>query len=256
MNDTADKMWHNTLWRIREYGLVSSPRGINTWEILSNLTSFDMHYPVVVNPDRKLSYKFMAAEASWVLAGSNRLDFHHEIKEKLEKYSDDGVVLNGAYGPHVLRQIEYAIACLKNDISSRQAVIGIWQTNPKASKDIPCTLSLQFLIRNSILYTMVSMRSSDAWMGLPYDMFTFSCISRTVASALRVELGTCYITAGSSHIYLEDFKKYHVLDKTPDDYAHCVRLPIGIDLKSILVEASNAKTNAEAKSILMSWRLK
>jgi thymidylate synthase len=50
------------------------------------------------------------------------------------------------------------------------------------------------------------MRSSDIWLGWPYDVFTFSMVGAAVAIALRkagcaVELGDLVLNAGSSHVY-------------------------------------------------------
>ena len=57
-------------------------------------------------------------------------------------------------------------------------IINIWRENPRSSKDIPCTLSLQFFLREASdqlwLHTIATMRSNDAWLGVPYDTFNFN----------------------------------------------------------------------------------
>jgi thymidylate synthase len=72
---------------------------------------------------------------------------------------------------------------------------------------------MQFLIRDGKLNCIVTMRSSDVGMGLSYDMFTFACISAEIAAALNesTELGMCYITAGSRHIYQDQMDKLSYL---------------------------------------------
>src|SRR5690606_21129551 len=103
-------------------------------------------------------------------------------------------------------QIGYVIAKLVEDRDTRQAVVNIWRESPPESRDIPCTLSLQWLIRNGKLYCIATMRSSDLWLGHPYDTFNFSAISFYILLQLRtsgilVTLGDLHLTAGSKHIY-------------------------------------------------------
>jgi thymidylate synthase len=161
---------------------------------------FDMGYPIVTCKPNT-SWIYMAAEAIWILSGENSLFYSQEIQRIQAPYSDDGKKLSGAYGPSFQSQLPYILDLFARDINTRQAVLTIWKRSPKPSKDIPCTVALQWLIRNNKLHCIVTMRSSDVGMGLPYDMFSFACMSAEIASKLGVELGICYITAGSRHIY-------------------------------------------------------
>ncbi len=74
---------------------------------------------------------------------------------------------------------------------------------------MPCTIALFFNLRNGLLNTHVFMRSSDAWLGLPYDAFNFTMITCEVLKqlnadllpGLHLDLGTQYLTMVSSHLY-------------------------------------------------------
>jgi len=173
-------------------------------------------------PERKLNYRFMAAEAAWILSGSNRLSSLLPFCKAMATFSDDGTFMRGAYGPKVMDQLGYVVDCLIHDSHTRQAVLAIWRERPGASKDIPCTLTMQFLLRWNQLYhmpslhTIVNMRSSDVWLGLPYDLFTFSMIAMAVIIELRrraamalhgiaLESSTLTIFAGSQHLYATNF---------------------------------------------------
>lgn len=202
--------WTNTLRDIQLYGCDTMVRGIMTKELVGHTTVFDMQYPVLTRPERALNYGFMAAEAAWILRGSDRLVDLGAHRNKWAQYSNDGVRLDGAYGPKISAQMRYVLDTLQRDPTSRQAVISIWRENPRESKDIPCTLSLQFLIRKDRLHLVVSMRSNDVWLGFPYDAFTFSMVASMVLIKLRktidqhLKLGICYFTAGSRHLYEKD----------------------------------------------------
>lgn len=202
----ATVVWMNQVSQLATMRETASPRGMQTKEQVAVTLGVSMRYPVVCCPQRKLGYNFMAAEAFWILSGSNSLDFHPEIREKLGKFSDDGKTNNGSYGPRFIEQVGFVTQTLKMDPDSRQAVMTIWKPNPAPSKDIPCTVALQFLVRHNILHLNVFMRSSDVWLGLPYDIFSFSMMAIFVAIELGVkDLGRMTLLLGSSHLYETDW---------------------------------------------------
>jgi thymidylate synthase len=206
-------------------GQKVSPRGIDTVEMLhGQLVSVDLSRAVVTSPARKLSAQFMAAEALWIVNGQNDLASLARFAPSYGRFSDDGVTLNGAYGPKVRAQTPYVVQQLSKDRDTRQAVLTIWERNPLPSKDIPCTVAMSFSIRRDLLHLHVFMRSSDGWMGLPYDMFSFATVALFVACMhnwglpreLTVGLGTMTINATSSHLYLKDIDKVkEVLESDP-----------------------------------------
>jgi thymidylate synthase len=199
------------------------PRDRQTKELIGHQTHWDMAKPVVACQRRKVGYRFMTAEAAWVLSGSNLLAPVLRYAGYLSNFSDDGVTLSGAYGPKFVDQTRYVVGCLLKDPHSRQAVATLWRERPGDSKDIPCTIALQWLIRNGLLNCVVTMRSSDAWLGIPYDVFTFSCMSAAVAIRLRQlggrvdRLGVLTITAGSQHLYGRDWDDAKACSHTEDE---------------------------------------
>lgn len=209
---TANEAW---LQRLRQ--LIIAPeieiRGMKVREEIACKVQVDMNYPFVVNEIRNISDKFRFAEAYWILSGDNRVETIRGAAPSIEFFSDNGHVFQGAYGPKVTEQLRYVCETLLKDPHSRQAVISIWRENPRDSKDIPCTLSLQFLIRYEELHCIATMRSSDVWLGLPYDIFNFSCISKWIqlylcndSLAFPPELGSLTINIGSSHLYAKNYE--------------------------------------------------
>lgn len=203
----ADHQWLKDLSCVFHSGKVSKPRGMKVFELIGYTSIVDMRNPIIFNPHREIGYKFMAAEAAWILTGQNDVASIAPFSKEISKFSDDGKTFFGAYGPKVRTQLDYVIHILSQDKDSRQAVINIWRENPPVSKDIPCTLSLQFILRNDVLHCIASMRSSDLWLGHPYDVVNFSAIAFYVSLELRefygtdIHLGRLHLTAGSKHIY-------------------------------------------------------
>lgn len=107
-----------------------------------------------------------------------------------------------AYGPRVATQIPRIITALIEDNHTRQAVIVIDKGDePPASR--PCTTSIQFQADESEYYlnASVSMRSSDAVWGLPYDLIQFNMLLTAVAVCTRFVPGTVTMHLGNAHIY-------------------------------------------------------
>lgn len=208
--------WAKALRAVLQVGEHISPRGQETAEVLGYQTIVNMSQPVVTVPSRKLSRKFLVAEAAWILCGSDKVEDIAPYNKNIAQFSDDGVTFFGAYGPKFIDQVHHVIYALSHDRDSRQAVITFWRESPPSTKDVPCTLSIQFLIRGDRLEAIVNMRSSDLWLGWVYDVFNFSMMAAFVALQLKascgivLRLGDLRLTAGSQHIYQRDWEKAQV----------------------------------------------
>lgn len=203
--------WLDTLERVLKYGREVSPRGKRTLELPHHTICVDQRLPILTVPARQLSYKFMAAEAYWILSGSDRVVDIAPYNKRISDFSDDGEIFFGAYGPKIMEQLNYVVTKLLVDQLSRQAVLTIWRENPPETKDYPCTIAMAFQLRNQLLETHVFMRSSDIWLGLPYDVFNFSMVTHTICGALNGRAGAVIaapgpllLTAASSHLYEEN----------------------------------------------------
>jgi len=149
-------------------------------------------------------------ELIWYLSGSDKLDFIKYYIPNYVKYSDNNETINGAYGPRLIEmngsinQIENIIELLQERKTSRRAVIQIFDAKDLLNfqhKDIPCTVSLQFLIRENKLHLFVNMRSNDVFLGLPHDIFCFTMIQEIIANKLNVDLGEYNHFVSSLHLY-------------------------------------------------------
>jgi hypothetical protein len=74
-------------------------------------------------------------------------------------------------------------------------------------KDSPCTIALTFRIRDERLLLSVVMRSSDVWLGLPFDVFQFRQLQRTVAHLLNRDIGEYCHHSISMHLYEKDLDR-------------------------------------------------
>ena len=105
-----------------------------------------------------------------------------------------------------INQIQNVAALLTRKRSTRQAVVQLFaaQDIVEQYNDVPCTCCLQFVIREDKLNLMTSMRSNDAYKGLPHDIFCFTMLQEILARALNVEPGIYKHAVGSMHLYNDD----------------------------------------------------
>jgi thymidylate synthase len=121
----------------------------------------------------------------------------------------------GGYGPRIFgqrgnNQLENVIALLREHPVSRRAVIQLFNAEDLGvprHPDIPCTCTLQFLMRDNKLHLITTMRSNDAYMGLPHDIFCFTMLQEALARTLGVELGSYQQFVGNLHLYERDAVK-------------------------------------------------
>ncbi|OTA17660.1 thymidylate synthase [Xenorhabdus vietnamensis] len=154
-------------------------------------------------------------ELLWYLSGTND---GQQIIHYLPKYQTfcepDGRV-HGGYGSRLFNmhekynQIERVIEQLKYHSGTRKAVIQLFDSSDLSwkFKDIPCTLNLQFVVRENKLHMFTMMRSNDAFIGLPHDIFVFTMIQELIAGEINCELGNYYHYVVSLHLYETDIMR-------------------------------------------------
>lgn len=199
--------------------------GVKTFEVPMTTLIIEEPWAIPFRIDgRKLNLAIARFEIASLLGETPVDSIQRRWLPMLANFQDDNVQW-GNYGARVRGQMD-AILDLLREPGSRQAVMHIHDMRDlfAASKDIPCTLTIQFMVRDGKLISHVSMRSNDAWLGLPYDLMQFCALHCTVAQILRVEVGPYFHTAGSMHLYERDAKKINALGDITDEPSEQQRL--------------------------------
>ena len=184
----------------------------NTTELRNitiRLTNMDNN---VIYPRASIVYAL--GELIWYFSGDNHLDFINKFSSIWNRLSDDGKTCNSAYG-YLLQekfgfnQIDTVIRLLKIDNDTRRAVLNLNYANKNVitTKDEPCTVCIQFFIRNNKLHTTVYMRSNDLYTGFPYDILFFTELPKYIAAQLNIKTGEYTHIVGSLHFYDENKSK-------------------------------------------------
>lgn len=165
-------------------------------------------YMLPIGVNRGVNVRLAAIESLQLMSGNGDAELLHAASPQ---YSD--VLINpadltyGSYGIRTRFQVEHVWRELHNHPESRRAILSIWREQDLTHDgDRPCTLAIQFMIRNDALETHVSMRSNDVWLGTPYDVFMFTQLQLSLAKQLGVGVGKYVHHIGSLHIYERNFE--------------------------------------------------
>lgn len=151
-------------------------------------------------------------ELIWYLSGSNNANFITYYIKFYKNFVESDNTIHGGYGPRLSQmhgahdQIENVINILRLKPTTRQAVIQLFDAADISIQklDTPCTISLQFILRDNQLHMFTNMRSNDVFKGLPHDVFVFTMLQEIIASRLNCQVGSYKHFVGSLHLYLED----------------------------------------------------
>ena len=193
-----------------ENGDTVSPRGYETKEVVPlTVISEDPRERYI---DRTaLNASFMLRESSDIFNGLNP-GYVCRYNSVMNQFKNKFGNFDGAYGPRIRfmsghDQLERVVEELEKDPDSRRAVITIHNSlfENYSGKDVACTMSLQYLVRDGKLDSIAHMRSNDMLLGFTYDTHAFQWLQEVIAGFLGLELGSYTHIDNSAHIYSRNF---------------------------------------------------
>ena len=208
-----DEVWTTWYDRLVSMNLGDSSRDGDIRGEIINATSIikDPTRNILKSEIRNLPMRYAIGEMLWYMSGSVKLQEIQKFTKGWDRMSDNGITVNSNYGycikeKYGFDQWEFVKKELKNNPNSRRAIIHIKEPSNKHSKDINCTVCLQFFIRDNKLHLTTYMRSNDLWMGFPYDVFQFTNMQVLMSMELERPVGIYTHIAGSLHLYERDIK--------------------------------------------------
>lgn len=176
---------------------------------------------------RKTFPKSAAAEVAWYLQGTQDASFIRRYAPLWDKFVEPvypkradgsqhgpGVAFPGvkaAYGyrwrNHFGRdQIRLAVEALRKDPSDRRCYVSAWDPaedglGALGQRNVPCPASFTFSVFNGELHSSFFIRSSDVFVGLPYDVMGHALLMDAVAHELRLRPGVMHVTLAHAHLY-------------------------------------------------------
>lgn len=216
---SLDDLLNSTYREIIESGVrVNSKRGPNIEITQFAATLLNPRIRTSMSLDRKL-VKSKFAEFAWYLSKGQDKDFitPYILLYDQEEQQDNKIL--GAYGPKIFNstrdsksQYERVIEQIVNRRATKHAYISIsdaidYKFRNQEFSSPPCTIGLHFYVRNEKLNLVVYMRSNDAYLGLPHDLFCFTMLQELIALKTNLALGTYTHYATSMHAYEKDVGK-------------------------------------------------
>jgi thymidylate synthase len=206
--ETIDDLLRRVFYKLlRSKNRINPSRG-EAWEEIGILLQITNPRARLSRSERKGTLFSCLGELLWYLAKTKDLRFISYYVPRYEDESEDGQTVYGGYGPRLFKmdghnQVKNVTKLLKKNPDSRRAVIQLFDASDIAVRhtEIPCTCTLQFMIRHGHLHMFTNMRSNDAFLGLPHDVFAFTMLQEIMARTLGVELGTYNHAVGSLHLY-------------------------------------------------------
>ena len=175
---------------------------------------------------KKLHLKSIINELIWFLSGDTNTRW---LKENGVSIWDEWATEEGDLGPLYgaqwtawptkdggsINQIDYVVDCLRNKPDSRRILFHGWnveylpdegvspQENVKAGRMAlpPCHLLYQFYVAEGVLSAQLLIRSSDSFLGLPYNTASLAVLTMMLAQQCDLTPGEIIICTGDSHIY-------------------------------------------------------
>ena len=207
------QLYYKAARKLLLHGQVVDTRGSEVLELidqklrLTNPTKLGIY-----DRARKFKKEYAIAELLWYIGRDRAVGNMGELASIWNDIKDEHGHVESNYGTYIFgEQWEWVVTELESDPESRRAVIAIYANGHKYSneKDHPCTMSLQFLIRNEHLHLIWNMRSSDLVFGFCNDMFCAGMILQLMLNELDemdLRLGDITFNLGSLHIYERHFK--------------------------------------------------
>jgi thymidylate synthase len=168
---------------------------------------------------RRTYPKTAAAEVAWFLLAKQDVSFIRKYAPIWDKFvEDDGQTVAGAYGhrwrKHFGRdQIGDAIETLIDDPTNRRVFISAWDPAAdglgRPSKNVPCPVGFTLSITGKRLNSTLLIRSSDVFVGLPYDVMGHALLLKAIQTSInnralcrdRIQLGTMQVSLAHPHLY-------------------------------------------------------
>lgn len=175
----------------------------------------DSYLPIITL--RKTFPATAAAELAWFIRGERDTEWvskYTKIWTKFEERLPTGLIgVAAAYGHRWRRhfgrdQLRLAIEALRKDPSDRRIYITAWDPGfdglgAKDQKNVPCPIGFTLYIVDGALYSTYLLRSSDVFMGLPYDVMNHYLLMLAVAAELGVVADSICFVASHAHMYMK-----------------------------------------------------
>ncbi len=202
------------LRHIRDHGVEKKDRtGTGTLSLFAYQMRFDLSkgFPLVTT--KKLSLRSIIHELLWFLRGETNVAYLRENKVTIwDEWADSQGELGPVYGEQwrawqtkegkTVDQIASLVEQIKKDPDSRRLIVNAWNVGELSKMALPpCHLLFQFYVANKKLSCQLYQRSADSFLGVPFNIASYSLLTHMLAQQCNLDVGEFIWTGGDCHIY-------------------------------------------------------
>ena len=222
------KQYLDLVNHVMENGILKEDRtGTGTKSVFGYQMRFNLEdgFPLITT--KKLHLKSIIYELLWFLNGDTNIKYLSENGVKIwDGWADDNGDLGPVYGSQWrnwngenIDQITNLIDMITNNPKSRRMIVSAWNPSvlPDTSKSFsqninegkaalpPCHAFFQFYVSNDKLSCQLYQRSADIFLGVPFNIASYSLLTHMIAHVCNLKVGDFIHTFGDAHIYTNHF---------------------------------------------------
>jgi len=227
---------------IRDNGASRGDRtGTGTRSVFGRQLRFDLRAGFPLLTTKKVHFKSVVNELIWFLNGDTNTAWLRENGVSIwDEWATEAGDLGPLYGAQWRRwptrdggsvdQLAYVLDCLRNRPESRRILFHGWnveylpdetqspQENVQAGRMAlpPCHLLYQFYVQDGCLSALLFIRSSDTFLGLPFNIASVALLTHMLAQQADLGVADIVISLGDAHIYSNHTEQVNTqLSRTP-----------------------------------------
>ena len=228
------KQYLDLLNHILDEGFEKNDRtGVGTLSTFGYQTRFDLTkgFPLVTT--KKIHLKSVIHELLWFISGDSNINYLNKNGVTIwDEWADDEGNLGEIYGVQwrswkkndgtYIDQLNNLMNSLKNNPDSRRHIISAWNVGEIDNMALPpCHCLFQFYVANKKLSCQLYQRSADAFLGVPFNIASYSLLIHMIAHVLNYSVGDFIYTVGDMHLYNNHIEQAKLqIARTPYDLSH------------------------------------
>jgi thymidylate synthase len=214
------KQYLDLLHHVRTRGVHKDDRtGTGTVSVFGYQMRFDLSAGFPAITTKKLHFRSIIGELLWFLSGDTNVQSLHENGVSIwDEWADEDGDLGPIYGyqwrswpaadgRHV-DQIARVLAQIESNPNSRRHIVSAWNVGDIEKMALPpCHTLFQFYVVDGRLSCQLYQRSADIFLGVPFNIASYSLLTMMMAQVLRLKPGDFVHTLGDAHIYLNHLEQ-------------------------------------------------
>jgi len=238
------RQYHDLLRLVLEHGQPKADRtGTGTLSIFGAQTRFDLRENFPLLTTKKLHIKSIIYELLWFLRGDTNVRYLNEHGVTIwDEWADKEGDLGRVYGAqwrdwrgqndvHV-DQIEKVIAQIKSTPQSRRLIVSAWNPAEIDQMALPaCHVLFQFYVQDGELSCQLYQRSADLFLGVPFNIASYSLLTLMVAQVCDLKPGDFVHTFGDLHLYRNHLEQAH--EQLSRDFRPLPQMKLNPSIKNI-----------------------